>query len=140
VALGLRKDAKVELLSTVPLSAGLSKRQLARLASIADQLEVRQGKVLIREGALGQEFFILLDGKVEVSRKGKKLATRGKGDFFGEIALVSDVPRVATVTAVSPLRVLVIRDREFRELLEDTPAVAIKVLKALAKRVPTAQF
>jgi CRP-like cAMP-binding protein len=140
VAFGLRKDAKVELLSTVPLSAGLSKRQLARLASIADQLEVRQGKVLIREGALGQEFFILLDGKVEVSRKGKKLATRGKGDFFGEIALVSDVPRVATVTAVSPLRVLVIRDREFRELLEDTPAVAIKVLKALAKRVPTAQF
>jgi len=140
VAFGLRKDAKVELLSTVPLFAGLSKRQLARLASIADQLEVRQGKVLIREGALGQEFFILLDGKVEVSRKGKKLATRGKGDFFGEIALVSDVPRVATVTAVSPLRVLVIRDREFRELLEDTPAVAIKVLKALAKRVPTAQF
>lgn len=96
--------------------------------------------MLIREGALGQEFFILLDGKVEVSRKGKKLATRGKGEFFGEIALVSDVPRVATVTAVSPLRVLVIRDREFRELLEDTPAVAIKVLKALAKRVPTAQF
>ena len=140
MAFGLRKDAKVELLSTVPLFAGLSKRQLARLASIADQLEVRQGKVLIREGALGQEFFILLDGKVEVSRKGKKLATRGKGEFYGEIALVSDVPRVATVTAVSPLRVLVIRDREFRELLEDTPAVAIKVLKALAKRVPTAQF
>ena len=140
MALGLRKDAKVELLSTVPLFEGLSKRQLARLASIADEIDIRQGKVLIREGTLGQEFFILLEGQAEVRRKGRKLAVRSEGDFFGEIALVSNVPRVATVTAVSPLRALVIRDREFRGLLADTPAVALKVLDALAKRVATADF
>src|SRR5262245_41973013 len=140
MALALRKDAKIQLLSTVPLFAGLSKHQFARLASIADQLDVRQGKVLIREGTRGQEFFVLLDGEVEVRRKGKKLAVRREGDFFGEIALVSDVPRSATVTALSPLQVLVITDRDFRELIADTPAVALKVLEALAKRVPTEDF
>ena len=138
--LRLRKNAKVELLSDVPLFAALSKNELGQLASIADEIDLPDGRVLIREGERGREFFIVLEGEAEIRRKGKKLATRGAGEFFGEIALVSDVPRVATVTAVSPLRALVIRDREFRALLERVPAIALKVLDAVASRLPTAQF
>jgi|SRR5919201_4741912 CRP-like cAMP-binding protein len=138
--LRLRKNAKVELLSDVPLFAALSKNELGQLASIADEIDLPDGRVLIREGERGREFFIVLEGEAEIRRKGKKLATRGAGEFFGEIALVSDVPRVATVTAVSPLRALVIRDREFRALLEHVPAIALKVLDAVARRLPTAQF
>jgi len=138
--MSLRKNAKVELLSSVPLFAGLSKGQLGQLASIADEIDLPEGRVIIREGERGREFLIVLEGEAEVRRKGRKLATRRAGDFVGEIALVSDIPRVATVTAISPLRALVITDREFRALLERTPTIAIRVLEAVAARLPTAQF
>ena len=138
--MSLRKNAKVELLSSVPLFTGLSKGQLGQLASIADEIDLPEGRVIIREGERGREFLIVLEGEAEVRRKGRKLATRRAGDFVGEIALVSDIPRVATVTAISPLRVLVIADREFRALLERTPTIAIRVLEAVAARLPTAQF
>lgn len=139
MALRLRKDAKVKLLAKVPLLAGLSTAQLGRIATIADEIDLREGKVLTREGDRGREFFILLDGEVEVRRNGRKLATRGKGDFFGEVALVADVPRVATVTARTPVRALVIRDKEFRVLLASTPSIALAVLAAVAQRLPAAQ-
>lgn len=132
----LRKDTKVELIAKVPLFAGLGKQQLARVAAIADEIDLRPGKGLTREGERGREFFILLEGEVDVRRKGRRLATRGAGEFFGEIALVSDVPRTATVTAATPVRALVIRDQEFRRLIEQTPAIALKVLTAVAERLP----
>lgn len=134
--LGLRKNAKIELIAKVPLFAGLTKPQLARIASIADEIDLRKGKILTREGDRGREFFVLLEGEAEVRRKGRKLATRRAGEFFGEIALVSDVPRVATVTATTPVRALVIRDTEFRALLHATPEIALKVLSAVAERLP----
>ena len=133
----LRKDAKIELIAKVPLFAGLAKQQLTRVASIADEIDLPEGKVLTRQGERGREFFILLEGEAEVRRNGRKLATRRAGEFFGEIALISDIPRVATVTATTPVRALVIRDREFRALLERTPAIALDVLTAVAERLPT---
>jgi CRP-like cAMP-binding protein len=136
VALGLRKDAKVKLISKVPLFGGLSKQQLGEVATIADEIDLKQGKVLTREGERGREFFVLLEGEAEVRRKGKKLATRRAGEFFGEIALVSDRPRVATVTAMTPVRALVIRDTDFRGLVNRVPEIALKVLKAVAERLP----
>ena len=134
--LGLRRDAKVKLISKVPLFAGLSKPQLGRVASIADEIDLPKGKVLMREGDRGREFFVLLEGEAEVRRKGRKLATRRAGEFFGEIALLSDLPRVATVTATTPVRALVIRDSEFRGLLSRTPQIALKVLQAIVERLP----
>ncbi|MDQ3532912.1 MAG: cyclic nucleotide-binding domain-containing protein [Actinomycetota bacterium] len=133
----LRKDAKIELIAKVPLFAGLAKQQLTRVASIADEIDLPEGKILTRQGERGREFFILLEGEAEVRRNGRKLATRRAGEFFGEIALISDIPRVATVTATTPVRALVIRDREFRALLERTPAIALDVLTAVAERLPT---
>jgi CRP/FNR family transcriptional regulator, cyclic AMP receptor protein len=136
VPLGLRKNTKIDLISKVPLFAGLSKSDLGHVALITDEIDFAKDKVLIREGEPGREFFVLLDGEVDVRRKGRRLATKGKGDFFGEIALVSNVPRTATVTTTSSARALVIRDLEFKALLEQKPQIALKVLAAVAERLP----
>jgi CRP-like cAMP-binding protein len=131
-----RTGTKADLIARVPLFADLSKSELAQVVSLADEIDLPADKVLIREGERGREFFVLLEGEAEVTRKGKKLATRGSGEFFGEIALVSSLPRVATVTTKKPSRALVIRDVEFRALLRKAPAIAVKVLQAVADRLP----
>ncbi len=130
----LRKDAKIELIRGVPLFARCTKKELAEVASLADELDLDEGATLIREGTRGREFFALVSGTVEVRRKGRKLQTMSEG-FFGEIALVLDVPRTATVTAVTPVRVLVLTGRSFDRLLEDVPSLPLKVMRALAERV-----
>ena len=89
----------------------------------------------MQEGERGREFFVIVSGEVEVRRKGRKLATLGPGSFVGEMALLSKAPRVATVTAVTPLDVLVITERAFLDLLEKMPDLCIKVARALAERV-----
>ena len=78
---------------------------------------------------------MVVDGTVVVTRKGKKVRDLGAGDFIGEIALVSDVPRTATVTASSPVRLLVVTDRAFRGLVEQMPSIATKVLQSLGERL-----
>jgi CRP-like cAMP-binding protein len=136
----VRSTTKVELIARVPLFAGLAKRELGQVASIADEIDLPADKVLIREGERGREFFVLLEGEAEVTRKGKKLATRRADEFFGEVALVSNLPRIATVRTSKPVRALVIRDVDFRALLQRTPAIAVKVLQAVADRLPRDAF
>ena len=131
----LRRDAKVELLKSVPLFAGCSKNELRELAKTADEIDLRQGTVLTREGRPGREFFVLIDGTAEVTRKGKKIADLGPGDWLGEIALITDSPRTATVTATSPVDVLVITDRSFRSVVETMPSIALKVLACVGERL-----
>ena len=131
----LRRDAKVELLKKVPLFADCSKAELRELAKSADELDLREGTVLTREGRPGREFFVLIDGTVEVTQKGKKVAELKGGDWLGEIALLTDKPRTATVTASSPVDVLVITDRRFRNVVESMPSIAIKVLGRVSERL-----
>ena len=131
----LRRDAKIELLKSVPLFAGCSKNELRQLAKTADEIDLRQGTVLTREGRPGREFFVLIDGTAEVTRKGKKIADLGPGDWLGEIALITDSPRTATVTATSPVDVLVITDRRFRSVVETMPSIALKVLACVGERL-----
>lgn len=131
----LQKNKKVELLKAVPLFANCSKAELQRIASLADELDLAEGATLIREGERGREFLVVVGGNVRVTRRGRKLADLGAGDFIGEIALVSDVPRTATVTATSPVRLLVVTDREFRHLIEQVPSIATKVLQSLGERL-----
>jgi CRP/FNR family transcriptional regulator, cyclic AMP receptor protein len=129
------KDAKVELLRGVPLFAGCSKSELQRLASLADELDLSEGATLIRQGERGREFIVVAEGTVRVTRNGKTLRDLGSGDFIGEIALVADVPRTATVTATSPVRLLVVTDRAFKTVLEQMPSIATKVLQSLGERL-----
>jgi CRP-like cAMP-binding protein len=136
VILGLGNDAKGKVLSEVPLFAGLSKKELASVAAIADELDFKEGATLIREGEPGREFFVLVQGSAAVTRKGKQLATRKQGDFFGEIALLCDRPRVATVTTLEPSIALVVTDRGFKGLVKKSPTIALKVLQAVGERLP----
>ncbi|MEO5633560.1 cyclic nucleotide-binding domain-containing protein [Gaiella sp.] len=133
--MGLGASGKTDLLQRVPLFEQCSKKDLQNIAQIADELDLRAGKVLIEEGERGREFFMIVEGEVEVRRKGRKVATLGPGNFVGEMALLSKVPRTATVTALTDLDVLVITDRAFLELLNRMPDLWLKVARALAERV-----
>ena len=131
----LRKNAKVELIKRVPLFSQCSKRELADVAAVADEIDLREGKELTRQGRPGREFFVLIEGEADVRKNGRKIATMKGGDFFGEIALVSSKPRTATVVATTPVRVLVLTERSFKRLLERSPSIQLKVLQALAERI-----
>jgi CRP/FNR family transcriptional regulator, cyclic AMP receptor protein len=129
------QDTKVEALRRAPLFEGLSKRELTQLARVSEDMEIPAGTTLTREGEIGHEFFVIIDGETQVKRKGRSLGTRGTGDFVGEIALLEQVPRTATVTAKTQLRVFVLTSTDFHHLLEEYPKVERKVLRTLAKRV-----
>ena len=130
-----KQDDKVEALRKAPLFEGLSKKELAQLARVSEDMEIPAGATLTKEGDLGHEFFVIVEGETEVKRKGKSLGTRGSGDFIGEIALLEEVPRTATVKAKTDIRAFVLTRTDFLHLLEESPGVERKVLRALAKRV-----
>ena len=135
----LRRDAKVELIRKVPLFSHCSKSQLAEVASIADEIDFQEGAELTREGERGREFFVLLEGSAEVRRGGRTVSTLGEGDFLGEIALVTDLPRTATVVTTEPARALVVTDRAFRNLLDGSPEIHHQITAALAERLAEMQ-
>jgi CRP-like cAMP-binding protein len=134
----LRRNEKADLLRRAPLFADCSRGELEQIAQLADEIDLAEGKELTRLGESGREFFVLLEGEADVSQDGQSINTLRTGDFFGEIALVEDTPRTATVTATTPVRVLVITDRAFKQLLEKQPEIQRKVLVALAERVKPA--
>lgn len=135
--MALRKNAKLELLKRVPLFARCSRGDLEKIAKVADEIDVKEGKELAREGAAGREFFVLVEGTAEVTRGNRRLRTLSDGDFFGEISLITKLPRTATVTTMSPARTLVITDRAFRTILKDSPEIQRAVLEALGERLDT---
>jgi CRP/FNR family cyclic AMP-dependent transcriptional regulator len=131
----LGNNSKIDLIRSVPLFSSASKSELAEIASIADEIDLPEGKVVIKEGDSGREFIVLIDGTADVERGGRHVAAIGPGDFVGEIALIAKTPRNATITTTSPVRALVITDRAFRQLLDHSPAIAVVVLTALAERL-----
>lgn len=133
--MALGRNAKVDLIRQVPLFARCTRKELAEVASIADEIDLPAGRVLMREGERGREFVVLLKGAAEVRRNGRKVNDLRDGDFFGEIALVSRSVRTATVTTSAPSRALVIREQAFRALLDHAPQIQIRVLEALADRL-----
>jgi CRP-like cAMP-binding protein len=133
VALG--RNAKIDLIRGVPLFARCTRAEVAEVAAIADEIDVPEDKELTREGDRGREFFVLLEGAAAVRRGGRKVNVLGRGDFFGEIALVSRSPRTATVTTTQPSRLLVITDARFRTLLDHSPRIQLRILEALADRL-----
>jgi CRP-like cAMP-binding protein len=132
----LRKNVKIELLKRVPLFERCSQRELAEIASLADELDLPAARDLTKEGAGGWEFLILVDGEADVVRKGKVVNELGPGDFIGEIALVSGKPRTATVRTRGPSRILVLSASGFRMLMRDVPSIQDKVLAAITARIP----
>lgn len=129
-------DDKATALGRAPLFKDLSRAELVALAKVTEDLEVEEGKVLAREGEIGQEFFVIVDGEVSVSKGGQEIRRLSPGDFFGEIALIWDSPRrTATVTAAAPLRFFVLTRQSFRSLISHQPEIEKKVLEAVEERV-----
>jgi CRP/FNR family cyclic AMP-dependent transcriptional regulator len=130
-----KKDTKVAALKRAALFSALSHKELEELAHISEDMEVAAGHVLARQGETGHEFFAILEGDVEVTRDGQTVTQGGGSAFYGELALVADVPRTATLTAKTPLRFFVLTRQGFRSLLGRNPEVEIKVLRAAVARL-----
>lgn len=128
-------NAKVELISKVPLFAGCSKQELGLVARIADEIALPGGTSVFEQGKRGREFCVLVAGEVEIRQGPTRLRALTAGDFFGEIALILDAPRSATVTATTDVRLLVIDQAAFRRLLREVQSIQDKVLEALASRL-----
>lgn len=128
-------DAFLAHLADVPMFAALSKRDLQQVARRSEDVKVDAGSVLVREGSAGHEFFVIVSGSAVVTRHGKRVAKLGPGSAFGELALLEQAPRNATVTAETPLEVVVLGQREFAGIIDDVPGFARKLLAGMARRL-----
>ena len=133
-----RLDHFEERLGKVTLFRACSKQDLRRIARLADPDDVKEGETLVSEGQQGKELFVIMSGKATVTRKGRKVATLGPGDYFGELAVLNPAPRTATVKATTPMEVLIVSGRELSVLLADVPIVARKLLAGMALRLQEA--
>jgi CRP/FNR family transcriptional regulator, cyclic AMP receptor protein len=130
-----RGDAFLDHLTQVPLMSALSRKELALVAKRSEDVRVGAGKVLVSEGSAGHEFFVIVEGTARVSRKGKRIATLGPGSAFGELALLERAPRNATVTAETPMELVVLGQREFAGIIDEVPGFARKLLAGMARRL-----
>ncbi len=131
----MAKHAYHDHLTPVPLFAGLNEDELDAVAYAATQLDYKAGKVLMRQGELAHEMFIVLEGTLEVTRDGEHIADIGAGGFAGELALVTNHHRNSTVAAKTDVSVLHIDGREFSSVLEAAPLIAVKLLPVIADRL-----
>jgi len=130
-----RHDASIDTLQQVPMFSACSKRDLQLVARRAEDVRVAAGKVLVNEGETGHEFFVILDGTARVTRRGKRVATIGAGNAFGELALLDKAPRNATVIAETPMELVVLGQREFAGIIDEVPGFARKLLAGMANRL-----
>jgi len=122
-------------LAEVPLFSACSRKELQIVARQTERLHAEPGRVLVREGAAGAEFFVIISGTAVVSRHGQAVATLGPGDYFGDLALLDRAPRNATVTARTAMELAVLGQREFAAMIDEVPGFAHKLLSGLAHRL-----
>jgi CRP-like cAMP-binding protein len=133
------RDEKLELLSKVSLFSMCTKKELQLIGQLTDQIEAAAGETLTAEGTPGREFYVIAEGKARVTLGGKELATLGTGDFFGEMAILDQGPRSATVTAETPMRLYLVDNQPFWTMVGQAPSVARSVMRALAERLRKAE-
>jgi CRP-like cAMP-binding protein len=122
-------------LERVPLFAGLSHREREQVARRADTVDLPAGRHLLDEGRLPHEFFVILDGEVEVVHEGTRLATLGRGDFFGEIALIEHTRRTASVVTTTPTTLAVMSPQGFEAMRRENPTEASRIGDAIRERL-----
>ena len=130
-----RKDAKLESLGRVPLFAGLGKRELQRVGQLTDLMDLPAGRVLMRQSEWGSEMMVILEGRAQVEREGDVVGEIGAGGVAGEMALLAEGPRNATVTLLTDASLLVVGHREFHALMDEMPSVRAQVFEGLARRL-----
>ena len=131
-------EARRDLLRRVPLFAACTDNELATVDALVDDIEVEPGEVVVEEGVPGRDSFIVVAGRAEVSLRGKVIARLEPGDFFGEMSLLTHRLRTATVTPITPMRLLVVELRHFMGLLE-VGGVAKVMLRTVVERLRLAQ-
>lgn len=131
----MASDPKLDMLHTIPLFARLNRDDLRRLGQLADRVDVPAGRVLMREGDTGAEMFVIESGRARVDRGGARLTDLGPGGWFGEMALLSEGTRTATVTTTEPSTLFVLAHREFHALMNEFPSVRSAVFDCLADRL-----
>lgn len=122
-------------LSHIRLFSSMSRRDLQKIAKASDEIEVPAGKMLVEQGTRGREAFVVIEGTATVRRNGRKVATLGPGDHFGELALLDGGTRTATIVAETPMKVLVIGQREFSGVIDEVPGLAHKVMASMAATI-----
>lgn len=128
-------DKKIDQLGKVKMFSSLNKKELGLVAKASDVITVRAGTDIVKEGDIGHEFYLISRGSAAVKRGGRKVATLGPGNSFGEMALLDRGPRNATVTATEDTELVVLGQREFMAVLDQVPPVAHKLLVAMAARL-----
>ena len=131
----MRRDEYLTRLQQVPMFQALNAKELKTIGRQAESYRFDTGQVLVREGEKGREFFVIVDGKVTVTRAGVSIADLGPGAYFGELALLDPAPRDATVTATTPGEALVVEQRRFANLLADVPVLAWKIMVGMGRRL-----
>jgi CRP-like cAMP-binding protein len=129
------RDSYLDHLSSIGLFGALSRKELQRIAKASDEVKVKAGHELVRQGDVGREMFVVVEGQATVKRNGRKVATMGPGGTIGELSLLDKGPRTASVTCDTDCTVLVLGAREFIGVLDDVPGLAHKVMAALASWV-----
>ena len=122
-------------LKSISLFQKVPDEDLREIAPFAQEVSVEEGSHLVREGDFSYEFMAIEEGEAEVTRDGEHVNDLGPGDFFGELALLGEVPRTATATCTTPCRLLVVGHREFHSLLSKFPTIQTAVLESLARRI-----
>jgi CRP/FNR family cyclic AMP-dependent transcriptional regulator len=135
----IRNRFKLALIEKVPLFAGLSAKEMNQIARSVNEIEVPPGTRLAAVGEAGNELFIIIDGEALVTTKPGRKAVLKAGDFFGEMSLIDGAPRSATVDATTPIRLLVLGQREFWRVLDETPSIVRKVMHTLCQRLREAE-
>ena len=133
--MAMTKKQKVSLLSEVTLFSGISPRQLNSVADLATEIDFAPGRHIVRQGQVGTGFYLIASGKARVVHNGKVLARLGPGEFFGELSLLDQQPRMAHVIAEEPTACLALASWDFTRLLEKTPKLTLSVLREVARRL-----
>jgi CRP-like cAMP-binding protein len=129
------RQEREELLQKVSMFSALNKKEVGRLAALAEERRVPSGTVLTKEGEPGDEFYVVAEGMAEATIRGRKVGSIPAGSFFGELSLLDRGPRTATVSAELPTRLVVLNAKDFSSVIEDVPAISLKIMRGLASRI-----
>lgn len=133
----MTKKQKTVLLHGVALFSGISPRQLSTIADLTTEIDVEPGRHIVRQGQVGTGFYLITSGRAKVVLDGKTLASLGPGEFFGELSLLDQQPRMAHVIAEERTNCLALASWDFTRLLEKTPKLTLSLLREVAKRLRT---
>lgn len=129
------KGSKVDLIGSVSLFEGLARRELEEIAQLVDEVDVPAGRVLMRQGENGNEMFIVATGRFTIERNGRHIRDVGPGASVGDMSLIAEGPRTATVTAAEDSQILLAGHREFHTLMDGHPTIRMKILEGLATKI-----